>query len=77
MEKSDAVLFLRYEDIDTQFDMPERVEPDPAGDRVEWTIGINFYPTSSFVIKADYQVRDDETGDGLSDLFNFGIGWQF
>ena len=52
--------------------MPSGVAKDPAGDRSEITLGLNFYPIPNVVIKADYQVRD-----GLSNLFNLGIGWEF
>jgi hypothetical protein len=77
LAKSDAAVFVRYDDYDTQYDTPSGVEPNPAGDRSEWTFGVNFYPVPNFVIKADYQVRDDETSDGLDDLWNLGVGWQF
>ncbi|MDK1032435.1 MAG: porin [Planctomycetia bacterium] len=72
LAKADAVVFLRYDDFDTQYKMPSGVAKDPAGDRSEVTLGLNFYPMPNFVIKADYQIRD-----GLSNLFNLGIGWEF
>lgn len=77
LKKSDAVIFMRYDDYDTQFKMPSGVTADPAGDRSEWTMGINFYPIPNFVIKADYQVRKNGTSVNPNDLFNLGIGWQF
>lgn len=77
LAKSDAVVFVRYDDFDTQYRMPSGVASDPAGDRNEWTMGVNFYLTPSFVVKADYKIRDDESGEDLDDLFNVGIGWQF
>jgi phosphate-selective porin len=72
LAKADAVAFVRYDDYDTQFKMPSGVARDPAGDRSEWTLGVNFYPIPNFVIKADYQVRN-----GVENLFNFGVGWEF
>jgi hypothetical protein len=77
LAKSDAVVFLRYDDFDTQHKMPFGIAKNPAGDREEWTVGVNFYPTSNVVIKADYQIRDDASGSDLNDLFNVGIGWTF
>jgi len=77
LEKSDAVVFVRYDDFNTQYDTPSGVAEDPAGDRDEWTFGVNFYPLPNLVVKADYQIRDDGTGDDLADLFNLGLGWQF
>lgn len=77
LKRSDAVIFVRYDDFDTQYKMPSGVAKDPAGDRTEWTLGMNFYLTPNFVLKADYQIRDDDTSDDLGDLVNLGVGWQF
>lgn len=75
--KSDAALFARYEDFDTQHRMPGGVAENPAGDRREWTFGANFYLTPTLVAKGDVQFRDDASGDDLPTLVNFGLGWQF
>jgi phosphate-selective porin len=77
LARSDAGVFVRYEDFDTQYRMPPGVAKNPAGDRTAWTVGLNFYFTPTLVAKADYQIRDDATGRDLPDLINFGIGWQF
>jgi hypothetical protein len=77
LAKSDAVVFLRYDDFDTQYRMPDGVSPNPAGDRTEWTIGAAFWPTPNFVIKADYQIPDDATGDNPGHKINLGIGFAF
>lgn len=77
LAKSDATVFLRYEDYDTQHEMPSGVSRNSAGDRTEWTFGTNFYLTPNLVVKADYQIRDDESKSGLDDLLNLGIGWAF
>jgi len=77
LARSDATIFLRYDDYDTQYEMPSGVTANPAGDRTEWTFGTKFYLTPNFVIKADYQIRDDESGSDPDDLFNLGLGWAF
>lgn len=77
LKKSDAVLFVRYDDYDTQYKMPPGVLKDPAGDRNEWTLGMNFYFVPNLVFKVDYQIRENKTDTGLEDLFNLGVGWQF
>jgi len=77
LAKSDATFFLRYEDNDTQYEMPSGVTENGAGDRTEWTFGTNIYLTPNLVVKADYQIRDDESGNDLDDLLNLGIGWAF
>jgi uncharacterized coiled-coil protein SlyX len=77
LQNSDAAVFVRFEDYDTQYDMPFGVAANPAGDRQEWTMGVNFYPTPNLVLKADYQIRDDATTQHLDNLINLGVGWQF
>lgn len=76
LERADAVVFLRYDDFDTQYDMPPGVMEDPKGDRDEWTFGINFYPIPSLVVKADFQMREDGA-ENDEELINLGIGWQY
>ncbi|MBW8017693.1 MAG: hypothetical protein FVQ82_16075 [Planctomycetes bacterium] len=75
--KTDAVVFARYDDFDTQYDMPSGFAANPAGDRNEITIGTAIRLTPNFVVKADYQFRDDKTSDKLGDKINFGIGFSF
>jgi hypothetical protein len=77
LAKSDATVFVRYEDFDTQYKMPSGVAGDASKDKQEITFGVNFYPVPNFVIKADYQVFDDASSDGRDDQFNVGIGWAF
>jgi hypothetical protein len=77
LAKSDATVFVRYDDVDTQHEMPSGVARNPAGAQREWTFGTNFYLTNNFVIKADYKIRDDDTSSGLDDQFNLGLGWAF
>jgi hypothetical protein len=73
---SDAVVFGRYDNFDTQYEMPKGVARDKADDREEWTFGMNFFATRNLVLKADYQMSYDGNGDG-SDRYNLGIGWAF
>ncbi len=77
LKKSDATVFVRYDNADTQHKMPSGVAKNPAGAQTEWTIGTNFYLTPNFVIKADYKFRNDDGARDLDDLFNIGIGWTF
>ena len=77
LSRSDAVFFVRYDDYDTQYKMPAGIAANPEGDRTDVTIGLNFYPVPNFVIKADYQIRDDKSDIKPDDLFNIGIGFQF
>ena len=75
--RTDLVAFVRYEDLDTQFRMPNGTADDPRGDRREWTVGLTWFIRPNLVFKLDYQFRDDDTDRGLDDFFNVGLGWQF
>lgn len=77
LAQSDAVAFIRYDDFDTQYRMPSGVAGNPAADRKEWTLGVNFYPTSNFVVKADYQVTEDAAPGDPGNRWNLGLGWAF
>ncbi|UCF14235.1 MAG: hypothetical protein JSW59_12545 [Phycisphaerales bacterium] len=77
LSKADATVFLRLDRYDTQHKMPSGVARNRSGDRTDWTLGTNFYLTSNLVLKADYQVRDDDSSSDPDDLFNLGIGWAF
>jgi hypothetical protein len=77
LAKSDAAIFARYEDFDTQYRMPDGVAKNPAGDRGEWALGASFFLTPTLVAKGDVQFRDDASGADLPTLVNFGLGWQF
>lgn len=75
--QTDAVIFARYDDFDTQYDMPSGTAANPAGDRNEITFGTAIKLTPNFVVKADYQIRDDATNNDLGDKINLGIGFNF
>lgn len=75
--RSDAVVFVRYDDYNTQHKMAEGIAANPAGDRNETTMGISFYPIPTLVVKGDYRIRNDGTTNRLDDLWALGVGWQF
>ena len=68
--------FFRYEKFDTQEKVPAGYERNPANDRTQYTIGINYKPISNVVIKAEYQNLDTAAGEA-KDQYNFGIGYVF
>lgn len=76
-DKSDAVVFLRYDDYDTQLKRVSGVRRVRGGDRSEWTTGVNFYFTPNIVLKADYQLVNDDAHHGSHDRLNLGMGMQF
>ncbi len=72
----DAAFFVRYEDYDTQKDMPTGFAENPAFDREAWTLGLTYWPIQNLALKFDYQDLRNEAGTA-EDLLNLGIGWQF
>lgn len=77
IENGDLVAFCRYEDYDTQAKLPFNATPTGAAARDEITAGFGLFLTQNFVVKLDYQFKDDETADGALDQLNFGIGYMF
>ena len=77
LQHADAVVFTRFDYYNTQYQMPAGIAADPAGNRDEWTVGMGFFPVPNFVVKADYQIPRNATGERLPQLFNIGLGWQF
>ena len=68
--------FFRYEQFDTQEKVPAGYERNPANDRTQYTIGINYKPIPNVVVKAEYQNLDTAAGQA-KDQYNFGIGYVF
>jgi hypothetical protein len=75
--QTDAIVFVRYDDFDTQYKMQSGATKNGAGDRSEWTFGTTFKLTPNVALKADYQIRGDATGEKLNDAINLGIGFTF
>lgn len=76
-EKSDLVLFARYEEFDTQHETVSGVARVPGGEREELTIGGTFHFTPAVVFKADYQFADSDAIIDPDDRLNLGLGMQF
>jgi hypothetical protein len=75
----DLVVFTRYENFDTQFRMPEGVQPLEEFDRDAWVTGITYYPEPDVAVKFDYVHLRNQSG-GLfpaRHVVNVGLGWWF
>lgn len=77
LAESDVVLFGRYDYVDTQAGLPSDSTEVGAAKRSELTLGVTFHVTPQFVVKADYQIRNDDSDNDLSNLYNFGVGYSF
>lgn len=68
--------FVRWEQYDTQSSVPSGFFRNPANDRSDLTIGLNYKPIPNVVVKAEYQYLDNEE-DESNNQFNFGLGYVF
>lgn len=67
---SQVGLFARYNQWDNQ------AGSNSDSEKVQWDVGINYWPHPNVVVKADYQIQDNDN-DKNQDGFNLGIGYQF
>lgn len=77
LKEADLIPFVRYEEYDTQHQVPTGTVKDGQNDRAVITVGINMPLTQNFVLKADYQFRSSEAATDPNNLFNLGMGWVF
>ena len=74
----DFAAFLRYENFDTQYRMPEGVLPLKQFDRAAWVVGASYFPDPDVVLKIDYSIiRNRSALFGSVDSLNVGLGWWF
>jgi hypothetical protein len=69
--------FLRYENFDTQADVPSGVVKDETLARRITTLGLSYKPIYNVVFKGDYQLQRNRAGIGELDLMSLGVGYQF
>lgn len=69
--------FARYETYDTHQSVEGDLEKNPAYDRNEWTFGLSYKISPGAVVKADYQIKDNASVDGVKNQLNFGVGVWF
>jgi hypothetical protein len=74
----DAVGFIRYENFDTQFRMPDGFVPLKEFDRDAWVIGLTHYIDPDVALKADYVwLRNQSDLIPTRRTLNIGLGWWF
>lgn len=74
----DLVTFVRYENFDTQFRMPDGYVPLKEFDRSAWVVGATYYPDPDVAVKVDYVRQRNQSGVVKSpNSFNVGLGWWF
>jgi len=74
----DIGAFLRYENIDTQFRMPDGYVPLKEFDRAAWVVGATYWPDPDVAVKVDYVFQRNRSGViAAPRSFNIGLGWWF
>ena len=68
--------YVRWEEFDTQADVPSGFASNPANDVEALTLGLAFKPIDQVIIKADWQDYDNGAGTAL-DQFNVALGYLF
>jgi hypothetical protein len=74
----DAAVFVRYENFDTQYRMPNGYLALPQFDRDAWVAGATYWVDPDVAIKVDYShVRSRSSFLPAPRTFNVGLGWWF
>ncbi|MDT8370215.1 MAG: hypothetical protein RQ745_13495 [Longimicrobiales bacterium] len=68
--------YVRFEEVNTQEDVPTGFLANPANDETIVSLGTAWKPIPQVVFKADYQIRTTEADTGV-DQFNVAIGYLF
>jgi hypothetical protein len=68
--------YLRWEQINTQQEVPDGWSSNPANDEQLLTLGLAYQPIEQLIFKAEYQNIDNEAGTGV-DQFNLSMGYIF
>jgi hypothetical protein len=74
--KSSLTPYLRWEQINTQRDVPDGWSANPANDEQLLTLGLAYQPIEQLIFKAEYHNIDNEAGTGV-DQFNLAMGYIF
>jgi hypothetical protein len=68
--------YLRYEQLNTQDEVPEGFAADPATDQRLVTVGAMWKPVPNVSLKADYLISSNEAETGVNSL-NVNLGYLF
>lgn len=68
--------YVRYEQYDTQAEVPIGFARNPANDNTELTLGLGFQPIDQLILKADWQQRHNAAETGVNQ-WNVSLGYIF
>lgn len=69
--------FLRYENFDTQADVPTGVVRDESLARRITTFGLSYKPVYNVIFKGDYQLQRTKASLAEGEVLSVGVGYQF
>ena len=72
----ELIPYVRWEEFDTQDEVPAGFAANPANDVESLTLGLAFKPIDQVIVKADYQDYDNGAGTAV-DQFNVALGYIF
>ncbi len=75
--KTSLIPFIRYETLDTQHKVEERIAKQQSNNRQIVTTGLTWKLTSGAVVKTDVQFINADGQDETKTVFNAGIGVMF
>ena len=68
--------YVRYEQLNTQDQVPVGFSANPATDQQILSVGAAWKPITNLIVKSDYQFRTNKANTGV-DQFNVAIGYLF
>ena len=68
--------YLRYEQLNTQDEVPAGFSANPANDLTITTIGAMWRPITNIAVKGDYQIRENGARTGVNQ-WNLNLGFLF
>jgi hypothetical protein len=68
--------FVRYEELNTQDQVPAGYAADPANDRSILSLGAAWKPLANIAFKGDYQIWKNQAKTGVNQL-NVNVGYLF
>ena len=70
--------FVRYDNVNTQAEMPAGAVPLPQFDRDAFVVGATYWPDPDIAVKVDYVIaRNRSSAIAAPNSFNLGLGWWF
>ena len=68
--------YVRFEQLDTQQEVPAGFSSNPANDRQIISLGAAWKPLTNIIVKADYQIHSNEADTGV-DQVSAAMGYLF